>query len=516
VALAFAPSSFMLAVTTYITTELAAVPLLWVIPLALYLLTFIVVFSRSPSFLYRLLVLLQPLVALQLVALVALRVSSPLVLVVAVNLLAMFVSALVCHGRLAADRPASSHLTEFYLWLAVGGALGGVFNAVVAPVLFKTVLEYPLAIVLACMLRGPAHGLGRSGDPTPGTSSAGSRSRAAVAVPLATGLLTVAVAVAAHAAGLSPVAARTVAVVAGLVACATVTARPVRFGLALGAVMLAAAVPLAGEQDTLYANRTFFGVIRVRRDAADRVHRLVHGNTTHGVQSTDPSRRLEPLGYYDRSGPVSDVFGAPVAGSAGEVAVLGLGTGTLACYGRPGQRWTFYEIDAAVRHVARDPRLFTYLRDCPPRSHVVVGDGRLSLRREADRKFGVIVMDAFNSDSVPVHLLTRQALALYLHKLADGGIVVVNVTNRYLDLRPVLGDLARDAGLVALSRDDLRVGRSDPRAPRYGSVWVVMARRRQDLGPLAADPRWAPLPHRRGGRVWTDDYSNLLSALKRG
>jgi hypothetical protein len=247
------------------------------------------------------------------------------------------------------------------------------------------------------------------------------------------------------------------------------------------------------------------------------VHVLVHGNTTHGAQSTDPGRRLELLTYYHPTGPAGQVFAALAAPSAAtDVGVIGLGTGSLACYGRPGQRWTFYEIDPAVAAIAQDRRLFTYLADCPPDAGVVLGDARLSLRGARPRRFGVLVVDAFNSDAIPVHLLTRQALALYLDKLADGGVIAVNITNRYLDLRPVLGGLARDAGLSSLVRDDLRVPKARAEAGAAGSVWAVLARRPSDLAPLADDPRWRPLPAPPGSPVWTDDFSNLLSALKRG
>jgi spermidine synthase len=244
---------------------------------------------------------------------------------------------------------------------------------------------------------------------------------------------------------------------------------------------------------------------------------LIHGNTTHGAQSTVPGRRLELLTYYHPTGPVGQVYGALAAPTAAaEVGVIGLGTGSLACYGRPGQHWTFFEIDPAVARIARNPDLFTFLRDCPPRSDVTLGDARLSLDRVRPHRFGMIVLDAFNSDAIPVHLLTRQALALYLDKLTDGGVIAVNITNRYLDLRGVLGDLARDAHLAALAREDLRVSKARVAEGAAGSVWAVLARHPADLAPLAGDARWQALPSRPGTRVWTDDFSNLLSALKRG
>ncbi|HYX43923.1 MAG TPA: fused MFS/spermidine synthase, partial [Acidimicrobiales bacterium] len=338
-----------------------------------------------------------------------------------------------------------------------------------------------------------------------------------LALPAAIGAATLALVALGRAAGLGSLTARGVAFAAALLACAVVHSRPVRFGLAVGAVLMAGTLASGADRDTLYAERTFFGVLRVDRDDSRHLHRLIHGNTMHGAQSLEPARRLEPLTYYDRSGPVGDVFrDLPVGASAREVGVIGLGTGTLACYGRTGQHWTFYEIDPAVEEIARDPRLFTYLRDCPPTSDVRLGDGRVSIAGEPEGRFDMIIVDAFNSDAIPVHLLTRQALALYVDKLADGGVIAMHVTNRYLDLRPVIGALARDAGLTGVVRDDLRTTDEDTARAKAGSMWVALARRPVDLGPLADDPRWKPLPVRPGARVWTDDFSNLLDTLQRG
>ncbi|HEX2063045.1 MAG TPA: hypothetical protein VHE80_01350, partial [Acidimicrobiales bacterium] len=359
VALAFVPSSFMLGVTSYVTADIAPVPLLWIVPLALYLLSFIAVFSRTPFAFYGLMVWVQPLLVLELVLLLLLDVTEPVLVVVAVHLLAMFVSAVVCHGRLAADRPPPGQLTEFYLWVAVGGALGGLFNAVVAPLVFDTVVEYPLAIVAACLLRPPAR------SPARKVSAAGLVDHLLAAA--GAGMLAVFVLAVGRAVGLGRVATQLAAFVPALLLCALFAGRPLRFGMAVAAVLVAGSLPLLAGGETLYADRSFFGVLRVERDSAAHLHRLVHGNTSHGAQSTEPHRRREPLAYFHPSGPAGDVLATvPAAASTPQVAVIGLGTGSLACHGRPGQRWTFYEIDPAVERVARDPRLFTYLRDCPP------------------------------------------------------------------------------------------------------------------------------------------------------
>ena len=509
VAWAFLPSSLMLGVTTYITTDIAAVPLLWVVPLALYLLTFVVAFSRSSLPWFWLMVILQPLVLLELVFLLLVGVTEPVGLLLALHLVALAVTGLVCHGQLARDRPPTRHLTEFYLWVAVGGALGGVFNGLLAPVVFDSVVEYPLAIVLACFLRpAPA-------EDDPDDEPSRSSRRLDIDLPLALGTLTLVALWVAHALGVGRVTARAAVFGAALLACLFFAGRRVRLGLAVAAVVLVGTLPIAEQTDTLYRDRTFFGVVHVVEDEGG-YHRLIHGNITHGAQSTDPKRRREPLTYFHRTGPIGQALTELPGHLRDRVALVGLGAGSLACYGEAGQRWTFYEIDPAVERVARDPRLFTYLRDCPPATDVVLGDARLSLERAPDRAFGVVVIDAFTSDAIPVHLITRQALDLYLDKLVDGGVLAVHITNRYVDLRPVLADLARDAGLSGLVRRDVAVTTEEQDAGKSGSVWVLMARRPADLDPMNGDRRWEPLAGGREGRVWTDDFSNVVSVLDWG
>jgi spermidine synthase len=196
------------------------------------------------------------------------------------------------------------------------------------------------------------------------------------------------------------------------------------------------------------------------------------------------------------------------------VGVIGLGTGTIACYAEPGQHWTFYEIDPTIARIARDPRYFTFLKDCPAQIEVVLGDGRLSLARAPDRHFSLIVVDVFSSDAIPVHFLTHEAISLYLTKLADDGILLFNISNQYLNLKPVLGDLAGKAGLACLIRDDRNTNLVEEKSRKNGSIWVVMARRASDLGQVTDDHRWKPLPGRPGARIWSDDFSNVLSVLK--
>jgi len=255
----------------------------------------------------------------------------------------------------------------------------------------------------------------------------------------------------------------------------------------------------------------------VTHDAGQNVHRLFHGGTLQGQQSLDPALRRQPSTYFTRSGPIGQVFDAiqPRLDQAGaRVAIVGLGAGTLASYAGPGQHWTFYEIDAAVERIARDPRFFTYLQDCQAAAvDILLGDARFRLRDAPDHAYRLIVLDAFSSDAVPVHLLTREAIRLYRAKLAEGGLLAFNLSNRFVDLDPVIGRQAEDLGLSCRIRYDLHVSDDEKRAGKQPSIWAVMAATEGDLGSLVADSRWQSCTVRRGSAVWTDDYSDLASYL---
>jgi hypothetical protein len=499
VLLAFAPSSLLLGVTTYLSTDIAAVPLLWVVPLAIYLLTFVLVFARKPLVPHRLTVLLEPyfVIAIALTFFLQLTGAWQFFLL---HLVTFFLLAMVCHGELMQLRPGASHLTEFYLWMSVGGVLGGLFNALVAPMTFRAVIEYPLVIVVACLLRPYL------------TSGAWRPYRLLLdfLLPLALfGLLGGLI-------RLLPDGGSTLQwfglSCAAIVLCFSFRKRPVRFGLGIGAVMLAGVWFTPNSSQILFQERDFFGVLQVKQDLDRKFHLLTHGTTLHGAQSQDPASRRKPLTYYSRSGPLGQVFAAlSEKGTLRRIAVIGLGTGTVACYGQPGQHLTFYEIDPAVERIARNPHYFTFLKDCPAEVQVVLGDGRLSLQQAPDAGYDLIILDAFSSDAIPVHLLTREALRLYLAKLKKSGILAFHITNRYLDLRPVVGDLAREAGLSCLIQSGRKLSEEDEDEYQCASTWVIMARDVQDLGRRLTLPRWHPLPGRPGEALWTDDFSNILT-----
>jgi hypothetical protein len=505
VVLSFAPASLLLGVTAHLSTDIVAIPLLWVIPLALYLFSFVLVFARKQILSYQWMVRRLPFLILASAIAIFSHATQPAWLLVPLHLLTFFVAAMVCHGELARQRPPTQYLTQFYLWLSVGGVLGGLFNALVAPLLFNQVLEYPLALVVVALLR----------QGTNWKSEKSFNRWLDLLSPLALGLATAGVIVALQANRL--VSYRlTHLLIFGIssVVCLSFARRPIRFGLGVGALMVASTFYTGPYGNFLHTQRSFFGVHRVIFDQAGKYHLLLHGTTLHGTQSLDPTRRLEPLSYFYPTGPIGQLFS--VLGERlvnPRVAVIGLGSGSLACYGKSQQSWTFYEIDPVVERLARDRKYFTYLKDCAPRVNVILGDARLSLAKEPNQHFGLIILDAFSSDAIPTHLLTREAIELYLSKLAEGGIIALHISNRHVNLRPVIGNLARNMGLSCLLQDDIQISEFEMNRGKEPSTWAVLARHTTDLGKLAQDARWKPLQGLAETNVWTDDFSNILSVM---
>jgi spermidine synthase len=553
--LAFIPSSLMLGVTTYMTTDLASIPLLWVIPLALYLLTFILTFARRPILPRSWIVRAFPMAAV-IQALVMNISSATQPIFIPFHLIGFFLAAMLCHGELARSRPQREHLTAFYLTISFGGVLGGLFNAVVAPVAFDRVSEYPISFVLACLMLKEEGGRrkeerqrmkdegGRMKEEHGRMKDEGGRMKEVVirdeqeqprtspdatikirsrpvtfdlAAPVLLGAILWGVLALLQQWPDSEQAGRMATVLFGLaaVACYSFKERPVRFAMGIGAVLLAGSTFDTDYGRVLFQHRNYFGVVRVTYEREGNYHRLIHGQTMHGQQARDPGRQREPLTYYFRSGPIGQVFSAlgdRIARS--NIAIVGLGAGSLACYAQSGQRWTFYEIDPMVVKLARDPRYFTFLRDSRAAStEIILGDARLRLRSAPEHGYGLIVLDAFSSDAIPAHLLTREALKLYLDKLSDIGVLALHISNKHIDLAPVVATLAADAHLRCLIRRDTVISPKEARLGKSTSMWTVMASRENDLADLAKDSNWRPAEARGGEAVWTDDFSSIASHL---
>jgi hypothetical protein len=499
VVLAFVPSALMLAVTTYITTDIAATPLFWVVPLAIYIGTFMLAFARRQLIGRRTLLALQGM-ALAAAGLVGM-IGTPTTVSLIISLSAFTLTAAVCHTELAQRRPDARGLTGYYLLISLGGALGGVFCALLAPVIFLGPWEYPLLLIAACLLRPPAL-------PTPRGENWAIRGD--LLLPVALTAFTIVLLWAASSAG--PEALRPAARVASIVVPGAVllwfAKRRVRLAMALAGFLLFPA--LVDASDTLIMARSFFGVHRVRHLPNEDLVVLQHGTTVHGMQSTRPGEELTPIGYYDRTGPFGRIFASlgrratPITA----VSVLGLGTGGLGCYARPGEVWTFREIDPVVERLARDVRWFHFMAGCGDLPAVVLGDARLTLAADAAARYDLVIVDAFSSDSVPVHLITREALALYFARLKPGGIVLFHVSNRYVDLRPIVARLAADAGAPVRHLFVPPVGAA---LRRIGAELVAVAAPAGELDALAADGWDAPQP---GPVLWTDERSDILGVIR--
>ena len=502
--LAFIPSSLLFGVTTYITTEIAPTPLLWTIPLALYLVTFILAFAGKTLLSDHIASYALGVLALLLTLVIAVNATEPTAGIVLLHLFFFFVAAMVCHNKLAGDRPDASRLAEFYLCVAIGGMFGGLFNGLIAPLTFKTIIEYPLVIVLACLI-------GRR-DKSEDNSS---RDRLFdFILPAGIGLLTVGLALFVSRYHVSTAVG--IGIVFGIplvIVNHRFRNRPVRFALALGAVMLGSVVYSETQERTLHVERNFFGTLSVRVDPARATRILVHGNTIHGRQFIDPNLQREPLSYFHRDGPLGQIFEAFNENAfSRNVGIVGLGTGSMACYALPHQHWTFYEINPAVISIAQNTEYFTYLEKCAVGpTQVVLGDARLQLQNAPDQHYGLIVLDAFNSDAIPVHLMTQEAISLYMSKLSIGGMLAFHVSNRSLQLETVLADLAKRNHAMIVSFVD---GEHDPSKGKDPSEWVVMAQHSPAFDTLAQDSRWKWLEGRSESHAWTDDFSNILSVFR--
>lgn len=498
---AFVPSSLMLGTTTFISSEVAAIPLMWIVPLALYLLTYILAFAQRQFVSVRHIQKAQVFCLIAVAVLINMQATQPLLPLMIIHLVNFFVSAWVCHALLAASRPAAAHLTEFYLWMCFGGVLGGIFNSLVAPVVFSSVLEYPLAIVLVCFAMwwgsGKIEKLNRGdwiwplvlfiGSAAPGLSFPSLPEDQAALYGLVFGL--------------------------PALACFFFSKRPLRFAWGVAAIFAAGTFYDIQPGKVLHVERSFFGVNRVTLETKGPFHLLYHGRTLHGMQSLDASRRREALTYYHFTGPIGEVFEKYGRTNDLRVGLVGLGAGSLATYARAGQSWTFYEIDPAVEAIARNNKYFSYLGDAEAPIAVKLGDARVNFTHAQDDSVGLLVLDAYSSDAIPIHLVTREAFQLYLRKLAPNGIIAIHISNLHLDLEPVFANVSHDLGLVAFYCDDTGTTEAQSKRGKSPSQWLVMARRDADVALLAADSRWRRARTSPSDRVWTDDYSSIWSVF---
>lgn len=490
-ALSFVPSSLLVGVTTHITTDVAAAPFLWAPPLILYLLTFVISFGKNSgtwvSYATKFAPLCAAMVAMGMIKLF----PGGLLGAMAADLIALFVLSLACHGKLNALRPPSAYLTQFYLIMSLGGVLGGAFNALLAPVIFDGVYEFPLAVIAALLL----------------LSMNTQRPTRLMLILLGASAVSLLLVTATRMAGVGlPMVTALVATLIPIVAAAASSRAPL---IAAGA--LACAVPIGqmlSATAAQWSERSFFGVLKISETMEPGVRTLLHGTTIHGSQALDGDV-LRPRTYYAPETPIGQSF--ELFKDARNVAVVGLGTGASACHAQAGQSWTFYEIDPLVVKVAQDPEHFTFLSECLPDAPMVVGDARVKLDAVADGGYDFLLLDAFSSDSVPTHLLTREAMDLYLDKLDEDGVLVFHISNRHLDLAPVVARIAAASGAGALHQ----LYRPDDAAQERGasaSEVAMVSHSEAVLDRARATGNWVDVPGD-GGRPWTDDYSNIIGAM---
>ena len=507
VSLAAVPSALLISVTAHITTDIGSAPFLWVIPLALYLATFVIVFARRQVLPHAWVVAIEPVFIVGLVGVMVFDIRNYTLWLLAFNVVAVFVITLVCHGELSRRRPSAQHLTAFYMWMSVGGVIGGIFAGLIAPNIFTWVAEYPILIVLAILCR-------------PGF---------ALPTDTRTRLLWLAAAAVVAVAAYPGIAERYVTdekvfnwtIGAMLVIAGLVSREPLPFAAVIAVAFIIGNL-YKPDNDVRETMRSFFGVHKITETADGQYRVFLHGTTIHGAERLRDDKgepitgRPLPITYYHPNSPMGVTVKAVRARVGGpiKVAVVGLGTGTFACLSEPGDSFTFYEIDASVEKMARDPNHFSYISECNPNVPVVLGDARLTLA-EAKDKYDLIVLDAFTSDAIPLHLMTREAMATYVSALAPNGIVLMHVSNRHLELSSVVAGIAQANGLV--SRVNNRAAHDDEDDSKYifTSTVVISARAEGDFGVLLQDEDWQEVDVDPAQRVWTDDYSNVIGAVIR-
>jgi hypothetical protein len=513
IALAFVPSGLLVAFTTHITTDVASAPFLWIGPLALYLLTYILVFRDPPKPSMALLLKLQPFfIAGALLSYAVTGVAGWLIGVVG-GIGAFFTIAMICHRTMYERRPDVAHLTEFYLWMSFGGVLGGMFTALLAPVIFPMVIEYPLLLVLGLLCRKDVVdcGLVRSIRANPLLVSGAAIAAFAAALVLPRFV---------ESSGGDPLFAATAAIAIASAAAAIKAGERL---FAIVCTLVAVVILQPHEYSSGYVERSFFGVHRVLTSQDGTFRILQHGTTIHGGQrligkdgEDTAGKRPVPATYYHPEGPMHRMVSLArelnPAGQPFTAGVIGLGSGALACAAQPGENWRFYEIDPVVVKIARDPEHFTYMSSCQPNAPTIIGDARLTVAKEPAGLFDYLLVDAFSSDTIPVHLLTREAVAMYLDRVADNGLLVMHISNRFLDLAPVIeAAVAGMEGVHGVTITDLR---NDPTYDSTSSRVVVISKSASALEDISGFSGVEPFG-KPAVAAWTDDFSNIVGALIR-
>jgi hypothetical protein len=515
--IAAVPSGLLVAVTAYISTDIAAAPMLWALPLSLYLLTWVLVFQRQPLIPHRIALVLQPFAIAGIVALVVFTIRLGFFLNIAGHLLAFFFIALACHGELARTRPPARHLTTFYLALSFGGMIGGLFSGLVAPYVFSWVAEYPILAVLAVLCRPFNQHSSRSPLPLP------------LGEVVNNWFWPVAIALAIFLIYLSYDGFRfddtdphlTIIVLVLAAASLALLRDPPKSAFAV-ALAFATVWLFPVDGTSIQTLRSFFGVHKIYESDDGRFRILKNGSTIHGAERIETedgepvSGRPRPITYYHDKSAMNRVIEAVRARKGGPLrtAVIGLGSGSLACRIAPDETWRFFEIDPTIIAIARDPDRFTFLSSCAPGLPIVLGDARLTFAQEPDHVYDLIIVDAYSSDAIPVHLATAEAMGIYKSKLSLQGVVMMHISNRHLELRSVVEGIAAANGLKTWIWSN-GSEETDDENYVFGSDVAISAENENDIGTLSHDKFWVLTPPNPEVRTWTDDYSNIAGAVWR-
>lgn len=510
--LAFVPSSLLLGTTNFISIDIATVPLLWVIPLALYLFSFILVFSKFGYAIHKKIFLIQPWIIVSfLLYYFSNQKLSSFTLELFLHLVVFFISIMVCHGELAKKRPATDYLTQYYLIMSFGGMLGGIFNSFIAPFIFSSIYEYPLMIVFALLLN-PIH----------------KRIRLYLKANLskiifATYFFAFGIILSINVSQFDDTFLIACAVISTIAATYFYFKKAILYLPLFGLLVVSCATPEKQQGiELLHQSRNFYGVLSVKKmsefdsgSGNETVHEIYSGTTKHGLQVLSNSdMQCTPNGYYSPQGPLGTIFSNfDGLNDDWSIAVVGLGAGEMAGYSKNSQDWTFFELNPAVVELAKNPEYFTYLTECIQDYGIEIGDARITLEKQTQR-YNMLVIDAFTSDSIPTHLLTKEALELYFSRLEPDGLLVFHISNRYLDLKKVLSDHAAQLGLSMLVQEF----RPENRPPLvYRSDWAIMARNETTLQPLLTNSsqfHWEKPPHYADARSWTDDFTSIMNVWK--
>lgn len=515
VLLAFLPSALSLSVTSYIATDIASLPLLWIIPLSLYLLSYVDAFRTRPVLvpIAQRIAPLLGMVALLVYSFQVHRITEFFIL----QLVVFAVLAFALHGWLARFKPESMYLTQFYFAMSIGGALGGVLNALVAPLLFTGTIEFPISLAASSVTAFVLYSIHLSPARVDLATALRLARRVCLRmVAICAGLYLLFSLTEPNMAGLrhfNPSTLVMATCISGLILLGIYRRYAPAFYTFVTACCIMLVIVGRGYEGTniLFRARNFFGVERVFEQPKENMRYILHNTTVHGLQLIQTDR-LEPVSYYYA---LRGVFDHVTAAHQSPVAVIGLGAGIVQCYALPGQRFDYYEINPLVVQLAEDKRYFRYLSDCPGEHRTLLGDGRIRMQEVADGSYGVIILDAFSSDAIPAHLLTKQALALYLNKLTAHGVLMIHTTNRHIELWPLLATQAEDAGVVAYGKQFLPKDYDPTNKAINETYWVAIARRDADLAPLLQrEDGWKPLVTDPGARPWTDDYITMLPYFK--